>query len=182
MLSQRIHFFVEPFAMERRTDCHSNPVVSWVFSSQNEAGYALSSGSLLSLQKIQNWNQRTRSATADPETDHRPPLVQTPDLVIIGTNITWEQRDETKGLWNPETLSLQFTIASIRQDLEKMELKSCNICKSLPIDYMHLCLRTSTLGFNTAATQGNKQVAGAVQKDHIQMLSSWNQLNLLVTT
>jgi hypothetical protein len=94
----------------------------------------LSSGSLLSLQKTQNWNQRTRSATADPETDHRPPLVQTPDLVIIGTNITWEQRDETKGLWNPETLSLQFTIASIRQDLEKMELKSCNICKSLPID------------------------------------------------
>jgi hypothetical protein len=42
-------FVVEPFAMGRRT-AHTNPV-SLGLQLQNEAGYALSSGSLLSLQK-----------------------------------------------------------------------------------------------------------------------------------
>jgi hypothetical protein len=50
--------------------------------------------------------------------------------------------------------------------------------------YKALMLRTPTLGHSTAAaTQGNEQVAsGCTKKDHIQMLGSWNQLNLLVTT
>jgi hypothetical protein len=62
--------------------------------------------------------------------------------------------------------------------LGKMDLKSCNICKIITHRYMHLCWEPQLLASALLATQGNKQVASAVQKDHIQMLSSWNQLNL----
>jgi hypothetical protein len=66
--------------------------------------------------------------------------------------------------------------------LEKWILRAATYANIITHRYMHLCWEPQLLASALLATQGNKQVASAVQKDHIQMLSSWNQLNLLVTT
>ncbi len=108
-------FLVEPFAMERRT-AHLNPV-SLGLQLQNEAGYAFEFWIPVEPAKTQNWNQRMRSTTEpETDTDHHGSRLQT-WLSLVQTS--HENKEMKQRIMDPWTLSLQFTIASIRQDLEK---------------------------------------------------------------
>lgn len=104
-----------------------------ILAMERRTATLLQLGFQLEPAKTQNWNQRMRSTTEpETDTDHHGSRLQTWLSLVQTSHENKEMKQRIMEPW--KTLSLQFSIASIRQDLEKMDLKSCIICKSLPID------------------------------------------------